>query len=238
MTQAIRLLSSGPFPPPTTSRTAPALSLSAPSITDPFSSAHLTYTTTGADAFPSPSSFESRRHAWLHVFPEGKIHQDRTARHMRYFKWGVARLILEAEPCPDLVPIWIEGPDDVMHEERRWPRFVPRPFRGVSVTFGRPVDVEGVFGDLRERWRELRRRDARDGRKWPLGELSEELKYGEEAVDLRMECTMRVRREVLKVRKRRGWPDEDPKAGWVDTYMREGPKREGRMDDGTIVKDM
>jgi monolysocardiolipin acyltransferase len=151
-------------------------------------------------------------------------------------------MILEAEPCPDLVPIWIEGPEETMHEERRFPRFIPRPFKSVSVTFGRPVDVEVVFGDLRERWQELKKREqdnAGDGRRdWALGELSEELKYGEEAVDLRMECTMRVRREVLKVRKRRGWPDEDPKAGWVDTYVKEGPKREGRMDDGSIVKDM
>lgn len=166
---------------------------------------------------------------------------------MRYFKWGVARLILESEPCPDVVPMWIEGPDEMMHEDRTFPRFLPRPFKNISVTFGAPVDREMVFGDLRARWQALKQKEVEKLRKegkleknedLRMGELTEALKYSEEAVDLRIECTMRVRKEVLRLRKRKGYPDEDPKAGWVDTYVEEGGKKEGRMADESIVKDM
>lgn len=164
---------------------------------------------------------------------------------MRYFKWGVARLILESEPCPDVVPVWIEGTEGVMHESREWPRWVPRAGKEVKVTFGEKVDVDGVFGDLRERWRKVYERERRKesgevkGQEVGLavGVLTEELKYGEEAVRLRMECTMRVREKVLEVRRSRGYPDEDPKARLVDTWRKEGPKREGKMEDGSWVKD-
>ena len=49
---------------------------------------------------------------------------------------------------------------------------------------------------------------------------------------------MRVREAVLKVRRQRGLPDEDPKVGLMETYRCEGTgKREGKMDDGSWVKD-
>ncbi|GME35023.1 Tafazzin [Neofusicoccum parvum] len=234
ITQAIRLLSRAPFAPPprrqrSSERTDPD------DIPDPFTSAALTYTTTGRDAFPAPAAYLSRRHAWVHIFPEGKVHQ-KEDRTMRYFKWGVARLILESEPCPDVVPIWVEGPEQIMHEAREFPRFLPRPGKTVNVTFGERVDVEKVFGDLRERWRILRDKDG-GSEGLEVGVLSEGLKHGKEAVELRKECTMRVREEVLKVRRSRGLPDEDPKAGLVETWALEGGKQEGKMDDESWVKD-
>ena len=71
-----------------------------------------------------------------------------------------------------------------------------------------------------------------------MGRLeSEELVHGEEAVALRMECAMEVRKLVLAVRRDRGLPDEDLKAGWVDTWREEGGKEEGKMRDGSWVKD-
>lgn len=155
---------------------------------------------------------------------------------MRYFKWGVARLILEAEPaCPDVVPMWVEGPEQVMHEGRTFPRFLPRPGKVVSVTFGDVVDGERVFGDLRARWRALKEEEGEESS--DVGVLSEGLKYGDEAVELRKECTRRVREEVLKVRRARGLPDEDPKAGLVETWALEGPNKEGKMADESWVKD-
>ena len=66
---------------------------------------------------------------------------------------------------------------------------------------------------------------------------NEELRNGKEAVALRMECAMEVRQLVLEVRRRRGMPDEDPKAGWVETWKEEGSKKEGRMKDGSWVVD-
>ncbi|KAI9815437.1 MAG: hypothetical protein M1827_002571 [Pycnora praestabilis] len=239
LTQAIRLLSRAPFTHSPHPSTAPSHSLSSPDMTDPFSSPHLTYSTNGTDTFPAPSAYLSRRHSWVHIFPEGFIHQ-RPDRTMRYFKWGVARLILESDPIPDVVPMWIEGTDQIMHEARKWPRFVPRVGKDVSVTFGAKVDTESVFGDLRRRWQGLQRKEEEvmtAGGGLEVGILTEELKYGKEAVDLRIECTKRVREEVLKLRRSRGWSDEDPKAGLVETRMEEGAKREGKMEDGSWVKD-
>lgn len=70
-----------------------------------------------------------------------------------------------------------------------------------------------------------------------LGVVDEALKWDPEVVELRKECTRRVREEVLKVRRSRGYPDEDPKGGLAETWRLEGPKREGLMDDGSWVKE-
>jgi len=160
---------------------------------------------------------------------------------MRYFRWGVSRLILESEPCPDLVPMWIEGMDQVMHESRTFPRPVPRIGNFISVTFGDKVDMESTFGDLREKWRQLHDRVRRENGAQAAEEVGilrdDELKYGEEAVALRKECMLRVRQEVLKLRRQRGWPDEDPKSSLVETWKQEGGKMEGLMEDGSWVKD-
>lgn len=169
----------------------------------------------------------------MHVFPEGKVHQA-DAYGMRYFKWGVARLILESEPCPDVVPVWIEGTEEVMHESRPAPRWIPKVGQRLSVTFGERVPV-GVWEGFRERWRRLRERVEEDGE---IGVVnSEALRSGDEAVRLRMEVTRAVREEVLKVRRARGWTDEDPKAGAVETYALEGKKTGRRMADGSWVGD-
>lgn len=174
---------------------------------------------------------------------------------MRYFKWGVARLILEPDVCPDIVPMWIEGNSAIMHEAREAPRWVPRVGKRCGVWFGGNVGVregeggkegEGnVFRELRERWRGLveRNRGADEGRgdrerEREVGILDDELRYGKEAVELRIECTRRVRQEVLKVRRMSGLPHEDQKEGLVETWREEGPKEKGRMKDGSLVGDM
>lgn len=162
---------------------------------------------------------------------------------MRYFKWGVARLILEPDVCPDIVPMWIEGNDEIMHESRSAPRWLPRVGKRCGVWFGENVGGESegnVFHELRERWRMLAeddRRERKAGGELTVGVLSEELKYGAQAVQLREECTMQVRGAILKVRRERGLPDEDPKEGLVETWRAEGGKREGEMDDGSLIKD-
>lgn len=156
---------------------------------------------------------------------------------MRYFKWGVSRLILESEPMPDVVPIFIEGFDNIMHETRTFPRFIPRPFQNVRVTFGEKLDMEEVFGDLRQRWKQIRAREESRSGKLAVGVLNDELKYSPEVVSLRKECTRRVRQAVLDVRRQRGYPEDDPKNSLAETWVREGPNREGRKEDGTITKE-
>ncbi|KIN07417.1 hypothetical protein OIDMADRAFT_36919 [Oidiodendron maius Zn] len=243
ITQAIRLLSSHPFSSTPHPTPAPHISMSprSPDIIDPFSSNALTYTTTGSDVFPAPSAYLSRKHSWVHIFPEGRVHQH-PKKSLRYFKWGVSRLILESEPLPDIVPIFIDGNQEVMHESRQWPRFIPRAGKNIRIAFGEKVDGEKIFGDLRARWKRMvmlqkevliKKGQSVD---WEMGELTEGLKYGEEAVALRMEVTDRVRQEVLKVRRSLGYPDEDPKQGLVETWIEEGPSAEkGKMLDGSWV---
>jgi monolysocardiolipin acyltransferase len=176
----------------------------------------------------APSRFACNSYSWLHIFPEGAVHQSED-RTMRYFKWGIARLILEPTECPDVVPIFIEGLDQVMPESRGFPRFIPRIGKTITVSFGKEVDTEATFGDLRKRWRELVDEDikARGGKDWAdalLGVLPESLANDPDAIELRKECTRRVREEVLKVRRSRGHPDEDPKCGMVETWVKEGTR--------------
>lgn len=104
----------------------------------------------------------------------------------------------------------------------------------LSVTFGERVREE-VWEGFRDRWRRLREREGKkcSGELGVLG--SEGLRTGKEAAKLRMEVMLAVREELLKLRRERGWPDEDPKAGAVETYRVEGLKGKGRMEDGSWV---
>ncbi|KAL1796603.1 hypothetical protein ACET3X_005143 [Alternaria dauci] len=235
ITEAIRLLSRGPFHKQDEA-VKPSTSPKSPDLIDPFTNGHFTFSTNEQDTFPAPSAYLSRRHAWVHIFPEGMIHQTEN-RIMRYFKWGVSRLILESEPMPDIVPIFIEGFDDIMHETRTFPRFIPRPFKNVRVTFGEKLDAEEVFGDLRARWKQMRANEERKGGRLEVGVLNDELKYSPEAVSIRKECTRRMRQAVLDVRRQRGYPEDDPKNSLAETWLREGPGRDGRKEDGSITKD-
>jgi len=240
--QCIRLLSNGPFTRPTPPHPSWPASIqhgsSEHDISDPFSNPTHTYTTTGYDVFPAPSSYSTRRHSWVHIFPEGKVHQH-PQHTMRYLKWGIARLILESEPCPQVVPIWISGPEEIMHEARPAPRWWPRWGKTVSVTFGEPVS-QRVWDGFREKWKNLRDRELGPKALPQTGDgtlETESLMYSQEAVSLRLEVVAVVRDEILKLRRARGWPDEDPKAALADTYREEGGKVEGEMEDGSWVKD-
>ncbi|KAF2763863.1 hypothetical protein EJ03DRAFT_283243 [Teratosphaeria nubilosa] len=260
ITQAIRLLSdphatAAPESWERTSRPAnadpPTLPTSLPP-SDPFTANQLTYSTTGSDSFPAPAAYPSRRFSWVHIFSEGMIHQH-PDKVMRYFKWGVARLILEAEPCPDVLPIWIDGPQHVMDNNRPWPRPLPRAGKDISITFGDLVDTEEVLEPFRRRWRELKEKarrkrlnerlsDEKSVTQEVLGELhDEDLKYGKEAEQLRIDVTLAVRNEVLKVRRSHGLPDEDPKRGLAETFKAEGGKEPTRKPetkkDGSVVQD-
>ncbi|KAK8058956.1 hypothetical protein PG994_009404 [Apiospora phragmitis] len=159
--QAIRLLSAQPFGSlqPGSLDAASSKGLGANNISDPFTSGDgLTYSTDGTDSFVAPSIYAQNRLAWVHIFPEGCIHQHPSLT-MRYFKWGVARLILESEPMPDMLPLFIDGTQNIMSEERTFPRFLPRGGKKFHITFGELLDMEAKFGDLRRKWRELVRKD-------------------------------------------------------------------------------
>ncbi|KAK1756051.1 hypothetical protein QBC47DRAFT_378951 [Echria macrotheca] len=198
------------------------------------------YTTNGTDRVPTPAVHARNRHAWVHVFPEGLVHQHPSS-DLRYFKWGVARLILEADPAPDVLPMFIDGTQNVMPEDRTFPRFAPRIGKRIRVAFGDVLDYEATFGDLKRRWDALVRR-SRPG-SGSLGELDDDdLKFGREAEMIRIEVARRMREEVLKVRGAMGgFPESDPKLGEAGTWaVDEGIKQKkykSRVDGSDINQD-
>ena len=96
--------------------------------------------------------------AWVHVFPEGRIRQE-AQYQMRYFKWGVSRLVLESENTPIVVPIFHTGLDEIMNEERKFPRFLPRLGKTFEITFGDPIEMDVIEG-FRDRWNSLKNREG------------------------------------------------------------------------------
>lgn len=241
-TEAIRLLSSpSTSPPPSSSQNSPP--------SDPFTSGTLTYsypktfTTTGQDVVPAPSIYPANRHAWVHIFPEGAVHQHPTLE-TRYFRWGISRLILESEPLPDVVPMFIDGFQRVMPEDRTFPRFLPRIRNQIRVAFGEALDSEAVFGDLRKRWKDLvaRRRNGFNSIAGGevLGELNDdELRDGPEAREIRIEVARRVRDEVMKLRRQMGYPEGDPALGDAETWAKdkEGKRYRSAVDGSFINQD-
>jgi monolysocardiolipin acyltransferase len=121
-------------------------------------------------------------------------------------------MILESEPMPDVVPIFIDGTQHIMPEDRGFPRFLPRFGVKFRMAFGEPLDTEKTFGDLRAQWQDLVKQQQNAQPQPPNAgdELADELKYGERAVKIRVEVARRVREEVLKVRRSLGYPDEEP----------------------------
>lgn len=179
-----------------------------------------------------PTAVLSPPHAgWVHIFPEGRVHQH-PQHQMRYFKWGVSRLILEASAAPVVVPMFVVGLEAVMAEDRGWPRCLPRMGKSVKIVFGDPAQDE-LWSDVREEWQKLWLREG-GGRV----EDSEVLRTGKEAVQLRIETTRRVREEVVKLRRRLGYPEEESGAGDPVTYRFPGmDAKQGKLSDGSMVED-
>lgn len=198
------------------------------------------------------------------------MHQH-AATDMRYFKWGLARLILEADPAPDVLPMFVDGTQRLMPEDRGFPRFLPRVGKTVRVAFGEVLDYEGTFGDLKRRWEGLVRRERErvggggkgGGGVWDRkggdgaavvgrgvddaaaapGVLpTEELMYGKEAQEIRIEVALRMRAEILKVRKALGgYPEPEPAFGLAETWRLdediEAKKYKSRVDGSDINQD-
>ena len=250
VTQAIRLLSAQPYGQHTSSVARSSSEDRATTVSDPFTTGELTYSTNGIDRRIAPSTFPRNRHSWVHIFPEGMVHQHATT-DVRYFKWGVARLILEAEPSPDIIPMFIDGTQNIMHEDRKFPRFLPRIGKQVRVAFGERLDFDATFGDLRKRWQGLvkKRRTAQLAEPGSteavsmLGELTDdELRFGQEAIEIREEVARRVRESVLKVRASLGYPASDPSYGYAETWAHDGKdpskkKYKSRVDQSQINQD-
>ncbi|ORY83284.1 acyltransferase-domain-containing protein [Protomyces lactucae-debilis] len=164
----------------------------------------------------------SQSNAWLHVFPEGRIRQSKDYS-MRYFKWGISRIVLETAmlgELPIIVPFFIEGFDQVMHESREWPRFLPRVGKKITVTFGEPID-DAIIQPYVDKWQQMVA-EARqifpdnedDPRLVPFA-----LNHSQAAKDIRRELAKELRDAVSKLRLQAGYPAENPHAHDARYYL-------------------
>lgn len=143
---------------------------------------------------------------------------------MRYFKWGIARIILETSALtgelPVVVPMFIEGLDQVMHESRSFPRFLPRLGKHVSCTYGQPID-EALIQPFVSKWRLLLAEayKANDGA-IPASTVGvpDLLLDSEEAQAIRRDLTKVVRDAVVDLRLKAGYPAEHPEAHRAEFY--------------------
>lgn len=181
------------------------------------------YSTDGQDSILAPASYSVNRHAWVHVFPEACCHQS-AAGTLRYFKWGISRLILESEPAPDFIPMFVHGTQHIVPEDRGWPRWAPRVGNRIRVNIGERTNVDQLFGQQRAEWKRLVK------------------KHGEtadvpEVRQLRIAVAKTVRDEVTKLREEMGLPpDEDETAALAETWSKEPNKRRFKSPvDGSLV---
>lgn len=185
----------------------------------------LTYSTNGKDSFLAPAAYTANRNAWIHVFPEACCHQNPEST-LRYFKWGVARLILESDPAPDFIPMFVHGTQLIMPEDRGWPRWAPRIGNRIRMAIGEVTNVEELFGKHRAEWKRLVEKGDPDS-----------LRDGQEATQLRIEVAKAVRDEVEKLREAAGLPpEEDETAALAETWAKEPNKRKFKSPvDGSLV---
>ena len=181
------------------------------------------YSTNGQDSFLAPAAYMANRHAWVHVFPEACCHQNPDST-LRYFKWGVSRLILESDPAPDFIPMFAHGMQLIMPEDRTWPRWAPRTGNHVRIRFGERTNVDEIFGRQRAEWRRL-------------VEKYDDPADSPEARQLRIEVAKTVRDEVSKLREQMGLPaDEDDTAALAETWSKEPNKRRFKSPvDGSLI---
>lgn len=223
MAEAIKLISSPSSHP---SLIPPSWKLPSPTLSSPQNPQLLpSFSTTGRDSFTSPAAYASNRNAWVHVFPEACCHQSPESG-LRYFKWGVSRLILESDPAPEFVPMFVHGTQNIMPEDRGFPRFLPRIRNQFRVVVGEPTDIDALFGKQREEWRRLVAKGD-----------PELLRSGPEAVQLRVAVAKKVRDEIEKLRESMGFPAEvDEAPALAETWAKEPHVKKFKSPvDGSLV---
>lgn len=168
---------------------------------------------------------------WLHIYPEGFVLQLKPPHNnsMRYFKWGVTRVILESTVPPVIVPIFTTGFENIASEEAKGmlKQLTPRNLgTSVKVTIGNEVNDE-IIMKYRAEWQALveKYRDPCNP-----DEMTDKLKYGPEAQDLRSRLAAELRAQVAGIRHNEcGFPEEDPRfksPAWWKKYN----ESEGKSD--------
>lgn len=178
------------------------------------------------------SPFIRTKTSWFHVFPEGFVLQleQPDNNSMRYFKWGVARLILESTRAPIVVPMFSCGFEKIAPEEsatqgiKRW---LPQHLGAdIHLFIGEPVADEKIL-EYRKSWEKMCDEKGTPG----ALDLNEELKNGKEAQSLRAAIAADLRAHVLRLRESLGFfPAEKAKFAdpmfWKKYTLSEGASDE------------
>lgn len=152
---------------------------------------------------------------WVHIFPEGFVHQVYPPHRytLRYFHWGASRLMLEATKPPIIVPIYAYGFDNVIPEDKKddYSLWKQRNKETLRVHVGQPLD-DAEVSKYRQQWVDLVKQYEEKEKKVVEGSVSEtqvsitsgdmpeELRTGAAAQQLRSEVALYLRSELEKVR--------------------------------------
>ncbi|KAK9493757.1 hypothetical protein V1508DRAFT_414967 [Lipomyces doorenjongii] len=203
-------------------------------------SAILLLSPSSRDSLPKTSDTDAHRFPpanlppqWIHIFPESLVHQAYPPHQtsMKYFHWGVSRILLEAEQLPVIVPIFHQGLDEVFPEDRENLKYIPRTVvfpkwkkenrMKLNFRFGAPLS-ESFFAKEREQWKDLA--DAQHD--------------SEESWNLRSKVAALVREAVADVRKSMGLSDEDPRFKdpyfWSNVSKLSGVKIAGKYGNSSV----
>lgn len=151
--------------------------------------------------------------SWFHAFPEAFVLQleEPFNNSMRYFKWGITRLILESTRQPIVVPIFSHGFEKIAPESSAnsmIDRFLPSNFGAqIKVIIGDPLDDEFI-AKFRKEWLSLVKKNLDSANP---DDLSEFLKTNPKIQELRSNLASELRKSIADLRKQVGFPDEDPR---------------------------
>lgn len=168
--------------------------------------------------------------SWVHVYPEGFVLQLHPpfSNSMRYFKWGITRMILESTKPPIILPIFTTGFENIATEDEEktgFKHFIKNIGTEINVTFGQPLD-DSLIDSFRNEWNGLVKKYSKP----EDTDLNEELKYGEEAQNLRSRLAGELREAVSRIRlEKRNLPKEDSRfknPSWWKRYT----QTEGKSD--------
>ncbi|KAL6926251.1 hypothetical protein ACO0SA_001751 [Hanseniaspora valbyensis] len=170
--------------------------------------------------------------SWIHVYPEGFVLQLEPPfnNSMRYFKWGITRLILESTEAPVVVPMFATGFEKIAPETdagSKLGRYLPKEFGSeINVTIGKQISEEIING-FRQEWQNICDKYLDNN---SSGDLNYNLKFSKEAEQLRSDVAASLREHVALIRHEiRKFPQEDPRfksPSWWKRYT----KTEGESD--------
>lgn len=143
---------------------------------------------------------------WVHMFPEALVHQVEPPFNntLKYFKWGVSRLILESTRPPIVVPFFTKGLEHSLPEDN--PLYFPKTGLPVEYNVGDPMD-DKLIQDYRRQWFKLTEKTGKYDK-----EIPDEVKTGPEAEQLRSQVASSVRDAVMQAREfYENLPLDDPR---------------------------